>query len=402
MRIAYFSIEFPPRIFGGLGVYVDEISREMVSQGERISVFTLGDNKLERHQDMNGVEVFREVPVPIRDGLEIFLSPETLSWGKGLYFLLDLFSLNQLSAARLMENGPFDLCVAHDWLGLLGAMAVKREGIPMIFHVHGLEVGRSENPNPQLVALEKKGAEVADLIITVSEAMKQELVSLGVRAEKIRVCYHGVDAALFNPDRADPRRLTALRKRYGYAEDDVIVLFMGRQESVKGIVQLFSAIPDVLAEHPKLKLLVVGKGSLESWALQEAKSLGCITLVTDFLDDEEKMHHYALADLCVFPSIYEPFGIVALEAAAMGKAAVVGAAGTSGLAEIVKNPADSHPTGVHVNARDPRDIAWGINLALEDLDRLESWGKNARARALEQFTWQKAAERTLAIYKEVT
>ena len=83
MRIAYMSIEFPPRIFGGLGVYVDEISREMVSQGERISVFTLGDSKLERHQDRNGVEVFREVPVPIRDGLEIFLSPETLSWGEG-------------------------------------------------------------------------------------------------------------------------------------------------------------------------------------------------------------------------------------------------------------------------------------------------------------------------------
>jgi glycogen(starch) synthase len=401
MRIAYMSIEFPPRIFGGLGVYVDEISREMVSLGERISVFTLGDNKLERHQDMNGVEVFREVTVPIRDGLEIFLSPETLSWGEGLYFLLDLFSLNQLTAARLQENGPFHLCVAHDWLGLLGAMAVKREGIPMIFHVHGLEVGRTDNPNPQLVALEKKGANVADLIITVSEAMKQELVSLGVEAKKVRVCYHGVDGAFFDPDRADPERLAALRKRYGYAEDDIIVLFMGRLEPVKGIVQLFSAIPDVLAEHPRMKLLVVGKGILESWALSEAKRLGCITLVTDFLDAEDKMHHYALADLCVFPSIYEPFGIVALEAAAMGKAAVVGAAGTSGLAEIVKNPGDAHPTGVHVNARDSKDIAWGINLALEDLDRLQSWGKNARIRALEEFTWQKAAKRTLEIYKEV-
>ncbi len=402
MRIAYLSIEFPPRIFGGLGVYADEISREIVSQGEKVSVFTLGDGKLERYQDMNGVEVFRMHPIPIRDGLEVFLSAQTLSWGEGLRFLEDLLSLNQLSAASIMENGPFDLCVSHDWLGLLGGMAVKKEGIPMIYHVHGLEAGRSDNPNPQLVALEKKGAEVADLIITVSEAMKQEMVSLGVRAEKIRVCYHGVDTAFFNPQQADPKRLTALRKRYGYAEDDVIVLFMGRLESVKGIVQLFSAIPDVLAKHPKLKLLVVGKGSLESWALSEAEKLGCITLVTDFLDAEDKMHHYALADLCVFPSIYEPFGIVALEAAAMGKAAVVGAAGTSGLAEIVKNPATMHPTGVHVNARDPRDIAWGINLALEDLDRLKSWGKNARARAIEEFTWQKAAERTLAIYKEVT
>jgi len=403
MRIAYLSIEFPPRIFGGLGVYVDEISREMVSQGEKISVFSLGDGKLKRYQDMNGVEVFRMYPLPIRDGLEIFLSPETLSWGKGLSFLQDLLSLNQLSAASIMENGPFDLCVAHDWLGLLGAMAVKREGIPMIFHVHGLEVGRSEKPNPQLVALEKKGAEIADRIITVSEAMKQELLTLGTPKEKVSVCYHGVNADFFDPDRADPEILAALRDRYGFSEDDIIILFIGRLEPVKGVKELFSAMPQVLARHANAKLLVVGRGNLEAWAAEEAARHGnsSVILVTDFLDAEEKMHTYALADLCVFPSIYEPFGIVALEAAAMGKAAVVGAAGTSGLAEIVKNPGDARPTGVHVNARDPRDIAWGINLALEDPDRLKSWGKNARARALEEFTWQKARERTLAIYKEV-
>ena len=404
MRIAYLSIEFPPRIFGGLGVYADEISREIVSQGEKVSVFTLGDGKLCRHQDMNGVEVFRMYPIPIRDGLEVFLSAQTLSWGEGLRFLEDLLSLNQLSAASIMENGPFDLCVAHDWLGLLGGMAVKREGIPMIYHIHGLEVGRSDNPNPQLVALEKKGTEVADRVITVSEAMKQELLTLGTPKEKVSVCYHGVNASFFDPDRADVKILAALRKRYGFSDDDIIILFVGRLESVKGVKELFYALPEVQALHANVKLLVVGKGSLEAWAAEQVQQQGysCVTLVTDFLNAEEKMHHYALANLCVFPSIYEPFGIVALEAAAMGKAAVVGAAGTSGLAEIVKSPAASRPTGVHVNARDPRDIAWGINLALEDLDRLKSWGKNARTRVLEEFTWQKAAERTLAIYKEVT
>lgn len=400
MRIAYLSIEFPPRIFGGLGVYVDEISRELVRLGESISVFTLGDGELKKYQEMNGVEVFRMYPVPIRDGLDLFLSSQTLSWGEGLRFFEDLISLNQLCAASVMENGPFDLCVAHDWLGLLGGMAVKRESTALIYHVHGLEIGRTDAPNPQLVALEKKGAEVADLVITVSEAMKQQLVGMGVAAEKIRVCYHGVDTVFFNPDRADAERLAALRIRYGFAPEDIIVLFMGRLEPVKGVVQLFSAITQVQAKHPRAKLLVVGKGSLESWAASEAKRLGCVRLVTDFLDGEEKMLTYAMADLCVFPSIYEPFGIVALEAAAMGKVAVVGAAGTSGLAEIVKNPAAEQPTGIHVNARDPSDIAWGINLALEDGERLKSWGRNARARALEEFTWQKAAERTLEIYKE--
>ncbi len=116
---------------------------------------------------------------------------------------------------------------------------------------------------------------------------------------------------------------------------------------------------------------------------------------------EEKRLHYALSDLCVFPSLYEPFGIVALEAAAMGKPCVVGAAGTSGLAEIVQNPATEKPTGVHVNARDPKDLAWGINLALADMERLKTWGRNARDRAITEFSWQKAAERTLEIYEEL-
>ena len=401
MRIAYFSTEFPPLIYGGLGVYVDNISRQLINLDQRISVFTWGNDKLPRHEIASGVEVFRETPVPMRDSLEIFLSQESRSWGEGLNFMLDLFSYNQLSASDLLLEGPFDLAVAHDWLGLSGGMAVKKAGVPFIFHVHGLEAGRSESPNAQLVALEKKGADVADLVITVSEAMKRELVSLGTDQEKIRICYHGVDAEFFDPDQADPGRLAALRQKFGFAEDDIVVLFMGRLEPVKGILQLFSALAKVRAEHPGVKLLVVGKGNLEGFARLEAERLGGVALVTDFLDAEDKLHIYALADLCVFPSLYEPFGIVALEAAAMGRAAVVGAAGTSGLGEIVQNPATARPTGVHVNARDPADIAWGINLALQDKKRLKSWGKNARRRALDEFTWQKAAERTLQIYKEV-
>ncbi len=402
MRIAYFSTEYPPLIYGGLGVYVDSISRELVALGEKIAVFSWGDGRLKKHEDYGGVEVFREMPIPMKDGLEVFLSHQTLSWGSGLDFLLDLQSYNQLSAANLIDEGPFDLCVAHDWLGLPGGMAVKRKGVPMIYHVHGLEIGRSEHPNPQIVEMEKKGARIADAVITVSEAMKQELIGMGAPAEKIHVCYHGVDAKFFDPARVDHERLYALKKRYGFGKDDVIVLFVGRLEPVKGVIQLFEAMQEVVKKHPNAKLLVVGKGALEAWAMEDALRQGFVTLVTDFLDPEEKMYHYALADLCVFPSLYEPFGIVALEAAAMAKPSVVGASGTSGLREIVENPASLRPTGVHVNARDPGDIAWGINLALEDPERLKKWGENARDRVLQHFTWKSAAKTTLKIYREGT
>ena len=85
----------------------------------------------------------------------------------------------------------------------------------------------------------------------------------------------------------------------------------------------------------------------------------------------------------------------------MGNPSVVGASGTSGLAEIGQNPAAEKPTGVHVNARDPEDLTWGINLALANLERMKAWGKNARERAVSEFSWKKAAVRTLEIYEEV-
>ena len=403
MKIAFLSLEFPPRIYGGLGVYVDEISRQMSALSQSISVFTPGDGQLPQQEKIGGVEVFRTRPVAIRGGLDIIMSPETLAWEEGRRFLEDLLSINLQSAAGVIEIGPFDICVAHDWLGLWGGMAVKREGLPLIFHVHGLETGRSDHPNPQIVCLERQGALAADRIITVSEAMKRQIKEMGISGDKISVCYHGVDSQFFDRQRADALSLKSLRRRYGFADDDIIILFLGRLEPIKGVRQLIEAFPSVLSRHPKARLLLVGRGSLEDWVKQELERLGngCARLVTDFLSPMDKMHHYALADICVFPSIYEPFGIVALEAAAMGKAAVVGAAGTSGLAEIVQNPATSKPTGVHVDARRAEDIAWGINLALEDAKRLISWGENARNLALSEFTWQRAAEKTLAIYKDV-
>lgn len=399
LDIAYLSTEYPPMIYGGLGVYVESISREIAAMGNRISVFAPGGPGLKRRESRRGVTVFRMDAVSMRESLEIFLSGATLAWGDGLSLLMDLFSYNQLAAAKLLSEGPYDLCVSHDWLGLPGGMAV-RQHLPLVYHVHGTEVGRSERPNPQLVELEVKGARMADMVLTVSEAMAGELVGLGVPREKIRVCYHGVDARRFDPSSVDAERLAGLRDRYGLAGDEEVILFLGRLEPVKGVPQLLAALPLIREKHPHARLVLVGRGTLQDRVRQDAERYGGITVVDDFLTVEDKVLHYALADLCVFPSIYEPFGIVALEAAAMQRPAVVGASGVSGLREIVENPSSERPTGVHVNARDPSDIAWGVNTALEDPERLKEWGKNARARVLERFTWRSAAEETLKHYQE--
>jgi glycogen(starch) synthase len=403
MKIAYFSLEFPPRVFGGLGVYADSISREIASLGHKISVFTLGDGILRKRQTRRGISVFRERPEPMRDGWEPFLSARTLAWGEGVAFLFDLMSYNQLAAASLRENGPFDLVVAHDWLGLPGAMAAKKsEGLPLIYHVHGLEVGRETTPNPQIVDLEMSGARLADGVITVSMAMKEQLASLGISKENIEVCYHGVETDVFSPSAVKQNKVEELRERYAIEEGDEVILFVGRLEQVKGVIQLLEAMPMVLREHPRAKLLIVGKGTLEDRVRSMAEPLGgSVKVVSDFLDLDSKIHHYALADLCVFPSLYEPFGIVGVEAAAMERPAVVGASGVSGLREIVDNPSSERPTGVHVNPRDPGDIAWGINLVLEDPERMREWGRNGRKKCLDIFNWPRAAKETLEIYEKV-
>ncbi len=403
MKIAYFSLEFPPRVFGGLGVYADSISKEIAALGHKISVFTLGDEDLKRRQTRRGISIFRARPLPMRDGWEPFLSDRTRAWGEGVNFLHDLMSYNQLAAASLRESGPFDLCIAHDWLGLPGAMAAKRsDGLPLIYHVHSLEVGRETAPNQQIVDLEVKGGTTADGVITVSLAMKGQLAGLGIPEDKISVCYHGVETDVFSPSKVKPKRIEELREEYGIEEGDEVILFVGRLEPVKGVIPLLEAMPLVIKEHPRAKLIVVGRGSLEDRVRAMAGPLGeSVKVVTDFLDLDSKIHHYALADLCVFPSLYEPFGIVGVEAAAMEKPAVVGASGVSGLREIVDDPSSERPTGVHVNPHDPADIAWGINLVLAEPERMREWGRNGRAKCLDLFNWPRAAKETLEIYERV-
>jgi len=143
MRIAYFSTEYPPLVYGGLGVYADNISRSLVALGQKVTVFSWGSKESPRHEMLVGVDVFREMPLAMRDGMEIFLSPQTLRWGQGLDYLLNLFSYNQLALDHLKEEDRFDLLVSHDWLALPGGMASRRERTPLIYHVHGLESGRS-------------------------------------------------------------------------------------------------------------------------------------------------------------------------------------------------------------------------------------------------------------------
>ena len=182
-----------------------------------------------------------------------------------------------------------------------------------------------------------------------------------------------------------------------------MLLFVGRLSWVKGVRNLLLAMPDVLNEYPNTKLVILGKGEEQRDIVKTADRLNIrnnIKYRFDFVPENERIMHYAASDICIVPSIYEPFGIVCLEAMAMKKPVVVVARCVVGFREQVLCSGPNQ-NGVHINSEDPLDIAWGIKKTLENPERARKWGENGRKRVLEYFTLRKVAEETLRIYESV-
>jgi len=317
---------------------------------------------------------------------------------------------NYLSASKLInelikkEGIKYDIVVAHDWLSAMGGITVKKEvGLPLAFHVHSTEKGRTLGNGSEVVSnIELHCAMAADVIVTVSYAMKDELSNLGFPKEKIQVCYNGVDPQKYSLQAVNAEQIKKVRAFYGIKDDEFMILFLGRLVGVKGVDKLIMAMPHVLQKTPKAKLVIVGLGDLQEYLtnlVKATKMQDYVKFRFDFIPEEERILHYAACDVAVFPSLYEPFGIVALEAMSMERPVVVGAAGVSGMREIVVCCGEEQ-CGFHVNPNNPGDIAWGINSTLESPEKTKWLGKNGRQRVLNEFTWDKIAERTLEIYEQ--
>lgn len=411
MKIAHFSWEYPPVIYGGLGTFATEITQKQVSLGNEVTVFSLNENNaLQPYEKVNGIDVYRPKTIDLTDSYRFFASYELKGWGPNFKFFADVLSYNTMSASQLVnrlvrnEKKSFDIIDGHDWLGIIGAIAVKKElKIPLIFHVHSTEVGRSVGRGSHVIKdIEFEGGQAADCVITVSHAMKDELEKLGFPSHKIRVCWNGV-----NPDKYDPNKITdnekkEIRHKYGIADHENMLFFVGRLVTVKGVDNLVRSMPSVLKDFPNTKLVVLGIGDME-WNLKsEAQKMGIqdkIIFRNEFISEEERIRHYAAADCVVLPSIYEPFGIVCTESMSMAKPTVVGATGTNGFREQII-PLGENQSGIHINPHEPRDIAWGINQILQLDDKGKQIGLNARKRVIETFSWESVTKRTLDIYKE--
>jgi glycosyltransferase involved in cell wall biosynthesis len=411
LKIAHFSWEFPPVIYGGLGTFATEITQEQVHLGNDITVFSLNENNQHKtYENWNDIHVYRPKILDLTSTFNLFAAHELRAWGTNLKFFADVVSYNTMSATQLVnilvrkEKKSFDIIDAHDWLGIIGGMVAKKElGVPMVFHVHSTEVGRSVGGGSGTIKnIEYDGGQTADCVITVSYAMKDELIKLGFPRNKIRVCWNGVNPSKYNPNKVSSEKKTQLRKKYSITDDEQMLFFIGRLVTVKGIDSLVRAMPSILEDFPNTKLVILGIGDME-WDLKSmVENLGIqdkVVFRTEFISEPERILHYAAADCVVLPSIYEPFGIVCTESMSMAKPTVVGARGTNGFREQIIPDGDKR-CGVHINAFDPNDIVWGIKQVLQLEDKGSQMGINARERVIDTFSWESVAKRTLDIYKE--
>ena len=412
LRIAHFTWEFPPAIWGGLGTFATEITQKQVSLGHDATVFAVNiENKLMPEENWHGVKVFRPKTLDLTPSLILFSNNDLQSWGENISFFSQVLGYNIMSASTLIHSliqkkgEHYDIIDAHDWLGIMSGMIVKKElDIPLIFHVHSTEFGRSggNGGSPTIKHIEGEGGRIADGVITVSHAMKEELQRIGFPKDKIRVCWNGIDPYKYNPDMISSEQKKLLRKQYGISDNEILLFFIGRLVSIKGCEQLIHAMPQVLKNYSNVKLVILGIGDLE----QNIKTLidgynlqNHVILRTEFVPEQERILHYAAADIVVLPSLYEPFGIVCTEAMAMAKPVVVGAQGTNGMREQVIPNGDKQ-CGIHVNPFNPDDIAWGIMQLLDSEEKRIWMGRNGRQRVFDEFTWDTVTENTLNIYRE--
>lgn len=396
---------------GGLGTYAEYITREFVELGHDVTVFTLNPGDLKTREVLRGVEVHRPMIADASNVFPMFVTEDLRRWGTNIRLFNDIFIYNVLSSTKFInqligkEDYQFDVVCVHDWLsGISGIIVKNQTKIPVVFHVHSTEFGRSGGHGSEVVShLEAATARSADRIITVSHSMREDLVTHGWPESKISVVWNGVDPERYDPKKCKHKDVEMVREKYGIEKDEQMLFFLGRLTWVKGVRNLVQAMPLILKEYPKTKLVILGKGEERKDVSETAKRLGIedkMTCIFEFLPEDQRILNYAAADICIFPSVYEPFGIVSLEAMSMGKPLVVGAKGTVGFREQVISHGPEQ-NGVHVNGGDPMDIAWGVKEVLSDLDRAKKWGERGRKRVQQYFTWRKAAEQTANIYEAV-
>jgi len=386
-RVLILSWEYPPLIEGGLARHVRKLSENLVRQGIDVHVLTRGYEESPPEEEMEGVIVHR-VREPRRPG---DLS-EFVAW-------IEHMNADMLAAGvELGDRFSFDLVHGHDWLVAVACdHLARRFRCPLVVTIHATEYGRHQgwvdkHPQSHIHGVEKWMANRAEQVITCSSYMREHVADIyGLEEESVAVIPNGID-----PDELVPvDDLDALRSRFA-ASDQKLVLLVGRLVYEKGFQLALEALPGLIERLGNVRFLVAGSGTHEQQLREQATELGLDAHGTflGWIGDDVLHSLYRIADLTVVPSIYEPFGLVALEAMASGCPCLV--ADTGGLREVVPN----EDVGLRFSSRDPRSLGEMAERLLTDADLREKLVAEASEHVL-TFDWADVARQVAAVYGEM-
>ncbi len=387
MHILMLSWEFPPKIVGGIARHVYDLSKALTKNGEEVTVITCGVQGVPDFEVVNGANVYRVV-------MNNPSTPDFLTW------VLQL-NLNMIEKANeLSRKGvKFDMIHAHDWLAAFAGKNLKHAWrLPLISTIHATEYGRNNGLHNELQRYISNvewwlGYE-SWRVICCSNYMREELGRVfQIPDDKIRIIPNGVYPEEFSQTNISPAEV-----RQNYCSlDEKMIFYVGRIVREKGLGVLLDAFSRVLAVDSKIKLVIAGRGPYLEELKFRAYQLGIFNRIyfTGYIDDNTRNALYQGADVTVFPSTYEPFGIVALEG--MAAKTLVVASDTGGMSEIIRHGQN----GLKAYANNPVSLADNLLWALQNPKHAEQMRKQALLDVKNIYNWEKIAMDTSSVYEEL-
>jgi glycogen synthase len=386
-RVLILSWEYPPIVEGGLARHVRKLAEELVRQRVTVHVLARGREGDPREEVRAGVRVHRVRETRTPRDLDEFVT-----WIEGM-------NQHMVTAGReLLKRFDVDLVHGHDWLVAPAAATLAEEaGRPYLTTIHATEYGRHQgwvgkHPQSYIHRVETWMAGRADRVIVCSHYMRGHVADVfGVDEGAVTVIPNGIDPR----DLVAVDDLGALRAPFA-APDEKLVLLIGRLVYEKGFQVALEALPRIIRRVGGVRFLVAGSGTHEAELKRQADALGLAEHGTfmGWIGDDVLHSLYRIADLCVVPSIYEPFGLVALEAMASGCPCIV--ADTGGLREVVP----TSDVGLRFRSRDPRSLGRMMERVLTDEALRDRLVAEASEHVL-RFDWADVAQQTRRVYAQL-
>jgi glycogen(starch) synthase len=393
MKVLMVSWEYPPVVIGGLGRHVHHLSTALAAAGHEVVVLSRRPSGTDPSTHPSSDEMNQDVRVvaAAQDPHEFTFGKDMMAWTLAMGHAM---VRTGLSLKKKRSGRPWrpDVVHAHDWLVAHPAVALSEfYDVPMVSTIHATEAGRhsgwvSGSLSRQVHAVESWLVRESDSLITCSASMRDEITELfGPGLAEVTVIRNGIDAA---------RWPFAERRRHGVAGGPPELLFVGRLEYEKGVHDAIAALPRIRRAHPGTTLTIAGDGTQQDWLVEQARKHRVLkaTRFVGRLDHAELLAALHRADAAVLPSHYEPFGLVALEAAAAGTPLVTSNIG--GLGEAVING----ETGMSCPPRDVARLAEAVGAVLDDPAAAQRRARAARERLTSDFDWHTVADETAQVY----